>query len=216
MMINRDNSYENENENNLFTPLKSFHNVGTRGIFFYKAEHRDGFGLRLNGCHCCYCMRNYRLDGLGTMPTGCLSGEPYAYWLCRRKDKPWETENEQLLRRLSNSLLKQVDLESTIAFASMAIPQNLSDSLFCAFEIGQVLSITDDVYTINIFKHNIGTNEFSLVIPLETAVVSIHRLRYIIPNSLIMPNRNLVTLSNFCLEEIVKNCFNGISDSTIR
>jgi hypothetical protein len=51
-------------EKNVFSPLKAFHDIGTRGIFYYKAEHRDGFSVRLSACHCPYCIRGYHANGI--------------------------------------------------------------------------------------------------------------------------------------------------------
>ena len=65
----------NDDEINKIGPLKAFHNVGTRGIFYYRAEHRDGFSVRLSACHCCYCIGDYHVNGMGPLPSGYLSEE---------------------------------------------------------------------------------------------------------------------------------------------
>ena len=40
--------------------LQAFHGVGTRGLFYFYAEHCYGLGVRLSGCHCPFCIRCYR------------------------------------------------------------------------------------------------------------------------------------------------------------
>lgn len=75
VVINAENDDTEDGEN--FSPLQAFHGVGTRGLFYFYAEHRDGLGVRLSGCHCPYCIRCYRSNGIGSMPIGCISMEPY-------------------------------------------------------------------------------------------------------------------------------------------
>ena len=95
-------------ERNKFSPLKAFHNVGTRGIFYYKAEHRDGFSVRLSACHCPYCIRDYHATGMGSLPTGCLSKEGYQYLICQRLDEEWKTEKDSLMATLSLNLIGHI------------------------------------------------------------------------------------------------------------
>jgi hypothetical protein len=85
-------------ERNIFSPIKAFHNVGTRGIFYYKAVHRDGFSVRFTACHCSYCIRDYHANGLGSIPTGCLCKEGYQYLICQRLDEEWKIEKESLIK----------------------------------------------------------------------------------------------------------------------
>lgn len=75
VVINAENDDTEDGEN--FSPLQAFHGVGTRGLFYFYAEHRDGLGVRLSCCHCSYCIRCYRSNGIGSMPIGCISMEPY-------------------------------------------------------------------------------------------------------------------------------------------
>ena len=49
-------------------------------------------------------MRDYRVDGMASMPTGCLSREPYEYLVCHRLDGDWITEKKKSMERLSVSL----------------------------------------------------------------------------------------------------------------
>jgi hypothetical protein len=77
--------------------LQAFHGVGTRGLFYFHAEHRDGLGVRLSGCHCPFCVRCYRKNGIGTMPRGCLSKEPYEYIICQRSDEDWVNQTSKLI-----------------------------------------------------------------------------------------------------------------------
>ena len=44
---------------NKISDLKAFHGVGTRSLFSVQIFHRDGFCVRLSGCHCCYCIRPF-------------------------------------------------------------------------------------------------------------------------------------------------------------
>jgi hypothetical protein len=67
---------------NKISDLKAFHGVGTRSLFSFRILHRDGFAVRLSGCHCCYCIRGYCPEGFGTTPMGCLSMEPTQYLIC--------------------------------------------------------------------------------------------------------------------------------------
>lgn len=44
---------------NKISDLKAFHGVGTPSLFSFQIFYRDGFCVRLSGCHCCYCIRGY-------------------------------------------------------------------------------------------------------------------------------------------------------------
>jgi hypothetical protein len=100
--------------------LQAFHGVGTctRGLFYFYAEHGDGLGVPLSGCHCPYCMRCYRKNGIGSMPTGCLSDEPYQYLVCNRLDDEWTKQTSCLMSRLSEGIKGQVQKGDIIAVAS--------------------------------------------------------------------------------------------------
>ena len=79
---------------NQISDLKAFHGVGTKGLFSFRTLHRDGFSVRLSGCHCCYCIRGYCPQGFGTTPKGCLSMEPTQYLICQRSDRDWCAEKK--------------------------------------------------------------------------------------------------------------------------
>jgi hypothetical protein len=95
---NADNADEEDGET--IGVLQAFHGVGTRGFFYFHAEHRDGLGIRLSGCHCPLCVRFYRKNGIGTMPTGCLSRELYEYIICQHSDEDWVNQTSNLISKL--------------------------------------------------------------------------------------------------------------------
>ena len=114
-----ENVVENEEaeEGEKIGTLQAFHGVGTRGLFYFYAEHRDGLGVRLSGCHCLFCIRCYR-KSMGSMPTGCLSNEPYEYIICNRLDDEWTKQTSCLISILSEGLKDRVQLGDIIAVAS--------------------------------------------------------------------------------------------------
>ena len=90
----------------------------TRGLFSFRVLHRDGFAVRLSGCHCSYCIRGFCPEGLGTIPKGCLSMEPTQYLICQRSDADWCTEKQKRIKQLSDEFHGRVQQGHLIAIAS--------------------------------------------------------------------------------------------------
>jgi hypothetical protein len=180
-------------EKNIFSPLKAFHNVGTRGIFYYKAEHRDGFSVRLSACHCCYCMRDYHADGMGTIPTGCLSKEGYQYLICQRLDEEWKLEKESLMARVSSNLMGLVKEGNIVAMSSSTLMQGSSNSIYASFDIGRIAHVNDDnSYDLHLYVRN--PNSMIYWKPIQVN----HKIRYIVRDDVVDVNERIV-LDNIML-----------------
>lgn len=119
--------------------LQAFHGVGTRGLFYFHAEHRDGLGVRLSGCHSPFCVRFYRKNGIGTMPTGCLSKEPYEYIICQRSDEDWVNQTSNLISKLVAILEGEVKIDDIVAVVSNYPQRGLNDT----YHIAKVVMIEE-------------------------------------------------------------------------
>ena len=142
---------EEAEEGEKISALQAFHGVGTRRLFYFHAEHRDGLGVRLTGCHCPFCVRCYRKN-IGSMPNGCLSNEPYEYITCNRLDEEWTKQKSNSLSRLSETLMNQVQQGDIIAVGSN---RHLKGSLSCiynSYDPAKVLLIQDLTLAVTIFS----------------------------------------------------------------
>ena len=139
-----ENIVENEEteEGEKVGTLQAFHGVGTRGLFYFYAEHRDGLGVRLSGCHCPFCVRCYR-KSLGSMPTGCLSNEPYEYIICNRLDDEWTKQTSSSMSRLSQTLMNQIQQGDIIAVGSNRHLKGSSTCIYNSFDVAKVLFVQD-------------------------------------------------------------------------
>jgi hypothetical protein len=71
-------------------------------------------------------MRDYHADGMGTIPTGCLSKEGYQYLICQRLDEEWKLEKESLMARVSSNLMGLVKEGNIVAMSSSTLMQGSS------------------------------------------------------------------------------------------
>lgn len=200
-------------ESNQFSKLEAFHNVGVRHIFYYQAEHRDGLSLRLSACHCHFCIRGFRKDGFGTMNTGCLSQEPCQYLVCQRIDDEWIKEKAVLMARLSIQFRGKFKSNSIIALASDRLQNKSSSSFFCAFDIAKVVDVKDgEMCTVNFYSHE--EENFLFTQSLVTLPISISqsKVRHILSDDVLQQD-GTVLLDKNCVEKIVFNCFNGVSEN---
>lgn len=196
-------------ERNKFSPLKAFHNVGTRGIFYYKAEHRDGFSVRLSACHCSYCIRDYHANGMGTLPTGCLSKEGYQYLICQRLDEEWLKEKESLMAKVSLGLVGLVKVGNIVAITSFTLLQGSSNSIHASYDICRIVQVNDDnTYNVHYYVKEHNSMIYTKPTNVHTVVVPQSKIRYIVQENVVDVNERIV-LDSFTVEIIVKTCFNG-------
>lgn len=175
-------------------------------MFYFKAEHRDGMSVKLSGCHCRYCIRDYRPQGMGTIPLGCLSQEPSEYLVFQRLDENWVTEKKKLMEILEESLLGRVRENDIIAIASV----KSSNSVMSHFRIARVVAINENnTYTVNLYRLLPFQASYEIV-PLTAVLIQHCGLRTIISASEALITNNSLVLSIDCVERIIKNCFNGI------
>ncbi len=194
---------------NKFTDLYAFHKVGTRGLFYFKAEHRDGMSVKLSGCHCRFCIRDYRPQGMGTIPLGCLSQEPSQYLVFQRLDDNWVTEKKKLMEILEETLVGRVRENDIIAIASV----KSSNNVMSHFRIAKVVAINENnAYTVNFYRLLPSSEikgSYEILLPLTDVLIQHCGLRTVISASEAQITHNSLTLSNDCVERIIKNCFNG-------
>lgn len=165
-------------EKNAFSPLQAFHNIGTRGIFYYKAEHRDGFSVRLSACHCPYCIRGYHANGIDSMPIGCLSNEGYQYLICQRLDEEWKIEKDTLISRVSLNHLGRIKEGNIVAIASSTLLQASSSNIYSSFDIGRIESVNmDDSYNICLYYRQPNSRKYAKPIQTNTSRVQHQKLR---------------------------------------
>jgi hypothetical protein len=184
--------------------LQAFHSVGTRGLFYFHAEHRDGLGVRLSGCHCPFCVRFYRKDGIGTMPTGCLSKEPYEYVICQRSDEEWVNQTSMLISNLVTVLKGEVRSDDIVAVVSNYPQRGLNDT----FHVAKVVTVDDTGCVISVFERKHNTQMYQVRTPENIIHIPFTRLRYIISVACI--DDSCITLESVTLDNVVKNCFNGM------
>jgi hypothetical protein len=197
-------------EKNVFSPLKAFHDIGTRGIFYYKAEHRDGFSVRLSACHCPYCIRGYHANGIGSMPTGCLSNEGYSYLICQRFDEEWKIEKDNLMSRVSRNLLGRIKVGNIVAIASSTLSLGSSNNIYSSFDIGRIDSCNmDDSYNVCFYFRQPNSGKYSKSTQSNTLCVSHQKMRFIVHEEAINTDE-IIVLDTHAVEKIVKICFNGI------
>jgi hypothetical protein len=129
--------------------LQAFHGVGTRNLFYFYAEHRDGLGVRLSGYHCPFCVRGFRMNGIGSMPIGCLNDESYQYIVCNRLDDEWTKQTADLMSILSDSLKGQVQRGDIIAVASNCHLKGSINSIYNSYDIALVTHVEDSAFIAN-------------------------------------------------------------------
>ena len=205
---NNDDNDETE-DNEKFGPLQAFHGVGTRGLFYYLAEHRDGLGVRLSGCHCPFCMRGYRKNGMGSMPSGCLSDEPSEYIVCKRQDEEWTKQTKILISRLVTSLQGKVQQGDTIAIANNSTLKGAVNCVYFSYDIAKVLLVQDTGFSISVFIRQPNSSVYLIRSPEKIISILYTSLRYIIPDACITSDL-CITLDSTTVGNIVKNCFNGV------
>ena len=194
---------------NKISDLKAFHGVGTRGLFSFKVLHRDGFAVKLSGCHCCYCIRGYCPGGFGTTPLGCLSGEPTQYLVCQRSDVDWSTEKKDRIERLSIELAGKIQEGQFLAVASSKMKTTKSTSdIYGSFDICKVLNILVQSYTVCMYSRSSNSNIYSPNIPSKIIIVLHSDVRYIITN-IDTSFDDKIHLDIKTVENIIINSFNG-------
>ena len=207
IVINAENEDTEDGES--FGPLQAFHGVGTRGLFYFYAEHRDGLGVRLSGCHCPYCIRCFRSNGVGSMPSGCVSKEPYEYIICQRTDEEWVKQTSSLISNLVETLRKDVNEGDIVAIVN-GKPQRGSITSTCdIYHIAQVKVVLETGYIVNIFDRKLNTSIFQCRILEQSITVPLTSLRYIVDKTYLAGSD--VTLESDTNDHIIKNCFNGIT-----
>ena len=204
-----ENVVENEEaeEGEKIGTLQAFHGVGTRGLFYFYAEHRDGLGVRLSGCHCPFCVRRYRKN-IGTMPVGCLSNEPYEYIICNRLDEEWTKQTLTSMSRLSETLRNQVQQGDILAVGSNRHLKGSFSCIYNSYDIAKILNVQDLTLSVNIFSRQPGSAVYQNKTPDQVISISHSSLRYIIADSNLTED-SCIALSSVTLENIVKCCFNG-------
>ena len=189
-----------------------------RKSFYFQALHRDGLGIRLSACHCHFCIRGYFGDGFGTMPTGCLSQEPYLYIVVQRLDEEWVKEKKELVTNLS-SRLGTLEPNMIVALASDRVDNwkksASSNSKYISFDIARVVAQVEtgeegEMYSLITYTRVDGGNHYVCKnAVLQDAIVTHSRVRYILADNVLQDNGTIL-LDKDCLEAIVFNCFNGV------
>jgi hypothetical protein len=216
--------------------LQAFHGVGTRGLcrtiivvrfiigcvnrytnqrwlvyrcdslFYSYAVHRDGLVVRLSGCHCPFCVRGFRMNGIGSMPIGCLSDESYLYTVCNRLDDEWTKQTADLMSILSDSLRGQVQQGDIIAVASSCHLKGSINSIYNSYDIAKVTHVEDSAFIANIF-----TSVYQSKTPDKLVSISHTSLRYLIPNACLTADL-CITLDSVTQENVDKSCSNGTAN----
>jgi hypothetical protein len=199
-------------ESNKFSPLKAFYNVGVRKIFSFEFLHRNGVGVRVCPCCCHFCIRGYRKDGFGTMPTGCLSQEPYQYLVCQRLDEEWVTETEALMKRLSLRYERRLKADIVVALASNRLADQSSSSFFIAFDIARIVAMYDTEeerrYSVSMYNQKDNKFIYECKDALTVKELNFSEVRYILSDNVLQED-GTVLLDQDCLQSIIFNCFNG-------
>lgn len=194
---------------NKISDLKAFHNVGNRGLFSFRILHRDGFAVRLSGCHCCYCIRRYYPEGFGTTPMGCLSMEPTQYLICQRSDADWCVEKQKLLQQLSNEFAGCIQLNQLVALASPRLKANKTTSdMYSSFDLGKVQNVLEGSYSLLMYKRLPNSSIYIPNQPIKIIDVPHTDIRYYL-EGLINDMDMQVVLDVQIVQNIILNCFNG-------
>jgi hypothetical protein len=140
------------------------------------------------------------------MPTGCLSDEPYQYLVCNRLDDEWTKQTFCLMSRLSEGLKGQVQKGDIIAVASNCHLKGSINSVYNSYDIAKVLFIEDSSF---IFIRKPDTSVYENKTPDKLMSIPHTSLRYLISSTCLTADL-CITLDSITVENIVKNCFNGL------
>ena len=194
---------------NQISDLKAFHGVGTRGLFSFRVLHRDGFSVRLSGCHCSYCNRGFCPEGFGTIPKGCMSMEPTQYLICQRSDVDWCTEKQKRIELLTDEFNGKVQQGHLIAVASPRLKQNKTTSdMYSSFDIGKVQNVIEGSYSLLMYKRLPNSSIYVPNTPIKAINILHGQIRYHLKNA----SNNFedkIVLDIQTVQNIISNCFNG-------
>ena len=172
-------------------------------------HHRDGLGVRLSGCHCPYCIRCYRSSGIGSMPIGCISKEPYEYILCQRTDEEWVKQTSSLISNLVETFRGKVNEGDIIAIANSK-PQRGSITSTCEiYHIAQVRSVNEIGYSVSLFDRRSNTSTYQSRIREQIMTIPATSSRFIVDKAYMTGSD--VILDTGTNDHIITNCFNGIT-----
>jgi hypothetical protein len=154
-------------------------------------------------------MRDYHADGMGTIPTGCLSKEGYQYLICQRLDEEWKLEKESLMARVSSNLMGLVKEGNIVAMSSSTLMQGSSNSIYASFDIGRIAHVNDEnSYDLHLYVRNPNSMIYWKPIQINHMSIQHNKIRYIVRDDVVDVNERIV-LDNITVERIVKTCFNG-------
>ena len=167
--------------------------------------------MRLSACHCSYCVRDYHADGLGSIPTGCLSKEGYQYLICQRLDEEWKIEKESLMSSVSLALLGHVEEGNIVAISSTSLMQGSSNSIYASFDIGRIVQVNDDnSYNLHLYVRECNSMKYAKPTYINAITVPHSKVRFIVRGDVVDVNEK-IALDNLTVEMIVKTCFNGLN-----
>lgn len=199
----------NGTSENQISDLKAFHGVGTRGLFSFRVLHRDGFSVRLSGCHCSYCIRRFCPEGFGTIPKGCMSMEPTQYLICQRSDVDWCTEKQKRIELLTDEFNEKVQQGHLIAVASPRLKLNKTSSdMYSSFDTGKVQNVEEGSYSLLMYKRLPNSSIYVPNIPIKAINILHGQIRYHFENA----SNNFedkIVLDIQTVQNIISNCFNG-------